>query len=270
MSDLSKDALSKPIFIHVHVPKSGGTSLNTLLNTWFKGRMQWIYFSDPKRVLTQKEMEDVVRQNRNIDCITSHHIRLFPPIIARRPAFYITFLREPADYCISSARHAIRTQREMSTEHRALQPENLEQFTVLGLIQHWIEEEEKDIFVGSDFSRIFFETIAIRLGIDPGKIIRSNVERESIQTLARAIAITQLKHFFFVGDFAEFSTEVRRLAGVLRALGVEIKNEQVPWERRSSDRPFSSPEQEREIRKTLTRLLPVDRSVYEYFSSRTR
>jgi hypothetical protein len=268
MTDIRKDAPLKPIFVHVHVPKCGGTSLNKLLSVWFNGLMQWIYFPDPKRILTVNEMEDFVRRNQNVDCITSHHIRLFPPVIAGRPALYLTFLRQPADYCISSARHAIQTQREMSSEHRALQPKNLDQLSVVDLIQHWIQEEEKDVFVGADFSRIFFETAAIRLGVDPRKTIRSNEELESIQNLGRAIAITQLEHFFFVGDFANFSIEVRRLAVLLRALGVEAKDVEIPWERRSADRPFTSPEQERDIRETLTRLLPIDRSVYEYFANR--
>lgn len=268
MTDISKDPPLKPIFIHVHIPKCGGTSLNKLLNVWFNGRMEWIYFPDPKRVLTLDEMEDFVRRNQDIDCITSHHIRLFPPVIAGRPALYLTFLRHPADYCISSARHAIQTQREMSFEHRALQPKNLEELTVVGLIQHWIQEEEKDVFVGADFSRIFFEAAATRLGVDPGKTVQSNEELASIQNLARAIAITQLEHFFFVGDFANFSSEVLRLAGLLRTLGIEAKDVGIPWERRSADRPFTSPEQEREIRETLTRQLPIDRSVYEYFANR--
>jgi len=268
MTNISQDAPLKPIFIHVHVPKCGGTSLNKLLNAWFNGGMEWIYFPDPKRILTVNEMEDLVRRNPNINCITSHHVRLFPPVIAGRPALYLTFLRQPADYCISSARHAIQTQREMSSEHRALQPKNLEELSVVGLIQHWILEEEKDVFVGADFSRIFFEAAAIRLGVDPRKTVKSNEELRSIQNLIQAIAITQLEHFFFVGDFANFSSEVLRLAGLLRALGIEARDVEIPWERRSADRPFTSPEQERDIRETLTRLLPVDRSVYEYFANR--
>jgi len=104
--------------------------------------------------------------------------------------------------------------------------------------------------------------------VDPGKTVQSNEELASIQNLARAIAITQLEHFFFVGDFANFSSEVLRLAGLLRTLGIEAKDVGIPWERRSADRPFTSPEQEREIRETLTRQLPIDRSVYEYFANR--
>jgi hypothetical protein len=265
MTYLSKGSPFRPLFVHVHVPKCGGTSLNTLLNAWFNGRMQWIYFPDPKRVLTQNEMEDFVRQNQDVDCISSHHLRLFPPVIGGRPALYLTFLRQPADYCISSARHVVQTQREMSAEQRALQPKNLESLSVVGLIQHWIAEEEKDIFVGADFSRMFFEATAIRLGIDRHKIIRSKEEQESIQNLTRSIAITQLEHFFFVGDFANFSNEIQRLAALLQQLGIETDNMEIPWERRSSDQPFSSPEQEREIRETLTRLLPVDRDVYTHF-----
>jgi len=265
MTNLRSDAPLRPIFIHVHVPKSGGTSLNKLLCAWFNGRMEWINFPDPKRILTQNEMEDFVRQNRNIDCITSHHVRLFPPVIAGRPALYLTFLRQPADYCISSARHAIQMQREMTAEQRALQPANLQELSVVGVIQHWIAEEEKDIFVGADFSRIFFEATVARLGIDRTKRVLPKEEQESIRNLAQAIAITQLEHFFFVGDFAKFSSEVRRLAALLQTLGIAIKDMETPWERRSSDQPFSSPEQKREIRQRLTRLLPVDRNVYDYF-----
>jgi hypothetical protein len=53
--------------------------------------MQWMHFADPTRMFTQEEMDDYVGKNAELDCISSHHFRVFPPVIAGRPALYITF-----------------------------------------------------------------------------------------------------------------------------------------------------------------------------------
>jgi hypothetical protein len=56
--------------------------VNKLLYNWFHGRMQWMHFSDPTRMLTREEMDEYVSKNAELDCITSHHFRVFPPAIA--------------------------------------------------------------------------------------------------------------------------------------------------------------------------------------------
>jgi hypothetical protein len=82
--------------------------------------MQWMHFSDPTRMLTREEMDEYVSKNAELDCITSHHFRVFPPVIAGRPALYITFLREPAGFLISLARHWIRDHTELTPEFRGI------------------------------------------------------------------------------------------------------------------------------------------------------
>ncbi len=259
----------RPLFIHMHVPKSGGTSLNQLLSQWFSGRMEWVYFDDPLRIVTREELEALVAKKQHLDCITSHHFRFFPPVIAGRPALYITFLREPVDYFISAARHLIRDRAQLTAEHRALQPSSLDGLDAVGLMNHWIDDAMKVAdwhpFFGADISRLFFRDMIKRMGFDPEKPSRSKADQAWTQCLAKAIAITQLSQFFFLGDFAAFPNEIRRLAEMLRPFGVATGELNIPWERRSAGPVFASVEQERDVRARIEATLSVDCEVYHHF-----
>src|SRR3984957_17969557 len=134
------DLATRPVFVHVHVPKSGGTSLNQLLNHWFRGRIQWMQFSDPTRMFTQGEMDDYVWRNSQVDCITSHHFRVFPPVIAGRPALYLALLRNPVDYLISLARHTVQEKPKLTPEFRSVLPANLDELNVAELLSYWVNE----------------------------------------------------------------------------------------------------------------------------------
>jgi hypothetical protein len=83
--------------------------------------------------------------------------------------------------------------------------------------------------------------------------------------LAKVIAIAQLKQFFFVGDFATLTEDIRELASRLRHFGISADSAEIPWERRSTGQLFRSAEEEDRIRELIPLTFPVDRDVYAYF-----
>jgi hypothetical protein len=231
--------------------------------------MQWMHFSDPTRMFTREEMDEVVSKNAEVDCITSHHFRVFPPIIAGRPALYFTLLRNPVDYLISLARHTIRERAGTAPEFRSVLPRNLDELSVTGLLRFWIEEAkgsvDSELFFGGSFSRMFFEKTAENLGLGTEKRRVTKSDQSWSQWAAKAIAVAQLNQFFFVGDFANLTLEVRRLAKLLAPFGFACRELDVPWERRSTDQPFASPEEEQAVRTELEEILVIDREIYHYF-----
>jgi hypothetical protein len=58
--------------------------------------------------------------------------------------------------------------------------------------------------------------------------------------------------------------------GRMHAFGFDCRELEVSWERRLSDRPFASPEQERAIRTQLEETLVIDREIYQYFFPTSR
>ena len=272
MSNLRNDSPVRPIFVHAHVPKTGGTSLNQLLCTWFEGRMKWMEFADPMRMFTQEEMEDCVSKNPHLDCITSHHFRVFPPVIAGRPALYLTFLRETGGYFISLAKHFIRERSNLSAEFLTHLPKDYDKQGVSALLDFWIDgarqRKEPHHLFGAEMCLMFFEGLVHHIGFAEDKIATPKPDENWARYLAKAIAINQLNQFFFVGDFETYAEDVRGLARTLKTFGAAVDKFEVPWERRATEPPFALPEREEEIRNTLLMLFPVDQEVYEHFHQR--
>jgi hypothetical protein len=234
--------------------------------------MQWLHFPDPTRMFTQGELDKYVSENSEVDCITSHQFRVFPPVIAGRPALYLTFLREPADYLISLARHWIRDRAELGPDFREHLPTDFDKMDVVALLNYFIDGAKRkanpEHLFGAEMTLMFFEETVKLLGLNQDEIKPSPADEGWYRHLARAIAITQLNQFFFVGDFATFAGDVRILVEKFKKLGISADNREIPWERRSTDSPFASAAQEEEFRQIIPILFPVDRDVYDHFRQR--
>ena len=220
-------------------------------------------------MFTREELDEFVSENSEVDCITSHHFRVFPPIIAGRPALYLTLLRNPVDCLISLARHTIRERSTHTAEFRSVLPGNIDELSVSGLVRFWIDEAkgsmDSELFFGASFSRMFFEKTAENLGLGTEKRDVTKSDQEWSQWAAKAISVAQLNQFFFVGDFANLTLEVHRLAKLLAPFGLACSELDLPWERRSTDQPFASRNQEQAVRAELEEILVIDRQVYHYF-----
>ncbi|MFC0470043.1 sulfotransferase family 2 domain-containing protein [Halalkalibacter kiskunsagensis] len=83
------------ILIHLHTPKTGGTTLRKIITKNYKNSSHNVYLDEPKRKRKLKYLNQ-----KNVSCIQGH----FPFGIHKylsKPCDYITMLRDPIDRVIS-------------------------------------------------------------------------------------------------------------------------------------------------------------------------
>jgi hypothetical protein len=266
---------SLPVFVHVHVPKCGGTTVNVLLERWFgKGYECW-YSKIPEHAWSLSEMEAFVAARPYLRCFASHEVREFPQVLAGRPALYFTFLREPADRLVSCAKHLLRERGTLSSDFERYLPAKSTAPDLPEVLRGWIDTaigpNRKTHVEASSLARFFFHNSWVALEhsgqVTPslGKLDR---REDYDDQLAFALALAELRRFFFVGDFAHFQREMVRLAGSLRAFGISADVGVVPHERRSTKGGFASKAEEAEIRRGFRAVLPIDVALYETLAAR--
>jgi hypothetical protein len=247
-----------PVFFHVHIPKCGGSSLNVLLERWFNGRFAYCYSSHADHILSIREMTEFVDQNPSVNCVASHAIRAFPRMVSDRPAYYITFLRDPVDRLISCAKHLLREFDMLGEGHDKYLLNDAK--SVPDLLSVWIhyasQKLPRDPVGASSLARYFLPRERINFTREASGSFDSEVG------IAELRALSELQRFFFVGDFANFEQEVHRLAAALARFGYQCPLEKVPRERISPPLAFQSAEQECSIRDGLNRITELDRQVY--------
>src|SRR5215470_14557332 len=84
-----------PLFCYLHVPKTGGTTLNLLLERWFFGGFHVLHDPDPNFALGIDQLASHLARNPALQCISTHYLRSFPAVINGRSIYYFTILRDP-------------------------------------------------------------------------------------------------------------------------------------------------------------------------------
>jgi len=97
------------------------------------------------------------------------------------------------------------------------------------------------------------------------KAQRTKSDQAWSQWAVKAIAVAQLNQFFFAGDFTNLALEISRLAKRLTPFGFACRELDVPWERQSTGKPFSSAEEEQKIRVELAEISSIDQEIYSHF-----
>jgi hypothetical protein len=131
-----------PLFIHVHLPRSAGTSLNSLLEQWFEDHFLHWYDPDPNRIYSIEEIEQKVLSVSKLRCVASHSIRTYPPSICGRPTHYITFLRDPIDRIISDCTYTQKHYGDFSPEHKRALPREFGELNLVGMLAYWLRRAE--------------------------------------------------------------------------------------------------------------------------------
>jgi hypothetical protein len=91
-----------PLLGHIHLPKTGGTSVMEVLSAYYGSAHKNLYFNNPPTTFVyQNDQVAEFVQDVGVKAFSSHFVRRFPPVLAGRPVYYITSLRDPVQQFIS-------------------------------------------------------------------------------------------------------------------------------------------------------------------------
>jgi hypothetical protein len=256
------------LFCHIHVSKTGGTSLNLLLERWFPAGFEVLDHPDPKYVLETEALGEYLAQRPDLRCISTHHLRMFPGTVAGRKVHYFTILREPLDRAISLLTFMRKFRHEFTDEHKRALPSNFDQMPELEILKRWTKAAASDRSNGGIGGN---PVTAMFLGDDFRCDFANN--RRACEAAAAAKCIAVLNRFLYIGDFACFEESIRELAQRIQTLGVSAcETDQIPAERVSRDvrGDLGWLEKGAPVVDSYMDGLTIDGMVYRHFAQRSR
>jgi len=107
------------IFLHYHIFKNGGTTVESILRREFAGGYATVHGPTDDSVLDGKNLTEFLRQRPNISAVSSHHLRYPKPVVPGWAIFDCCFLRHPLDRLVSLYNHFRRTNSSDPLSYRA-------------------------------------------------------------------------------------------------------------------------------------------------------
>jgi 2-polyprenyl-3-methyl-5-hydroxy-6-metoxy-1,4-benzoquinol methylase len=226
-------AVNKSLLVHVHVPKTAGSSFIRILEQNY-GSDYFRYVSpDPAESLTQENLIDLINSRPNLRAIASHHVRVFPDELAGKRLLYVTFLRDPAKLFLSLLKFTRRHFSNLSPEIRAGWPDDTPHLSLRDLAAYRLN-------VTLRASQVCIQT---RFFCDPRRTpIPVGYDFDHSGANCFSTAATILDRFFHVGIVEEFDASLAVLRIKLERLGlafrfepatvvnaVEASEEEVKW-----------------------------------------
>jgi hypothetical protein len=274
---LPKTAMSvkQPLFVHVHVPKTAGTSLNLLLQSWFKERHHTLYATSPTHVYTEAELHDWVDKHPEILSLASHSIRIFPPFLAGRPVVYYCFLRHPVDWMISNFTYAKKNLRNFKEEHRKNWPEQIETMTFREYYQFRLEQRKtqpttpKPGALGGSPLNQFFSAETFKKNqsfLQPERPDKSGNIAPHFQSICVAMTTTILESFSMVGLLERFDDSAEMLRRLIVSFGIPAEPMPMPRANVSSELrgDLSWINDQDEVGKAILQAVKRDMIVFDY------
>jgi hypothetical protein len=107
------------IFVHYHIFKNGGTTVESILRREFGGGFATVHGPTDDSVLDGETLTEFLRQRPNISAISSHHLRYPKSVVPGWAIFDCCFLRHPLDRLVSLYNHFRRTNSSDPLSYRA-------------------------------------------------------------------------------------------------------------------------------------------------------
>jgi hypothetical protein len=202
-----------PILLHAHIPKTAGESFIDLLVRNFGARAYRYEHSDPNFVLTPEQLECLLVDRSDLVAFSSHHIRVFPRVLAGRTALYFTMLRHPTETFISLLKYVRRNFFKFSFDAQRFWPTSTSTFTLRQLAEHALLQ------LGPD-SQSCLQT---RFFCHPAYVeIPIGYDMSAYGVNSYILASDCLDRFFQVGIVEEMERTLEVLAAKLAKVGISL------------------------------------------------
>jgi len=257
-----ESTVTAPILVHIHIPKTGGTSIASLLQRAGQSHAK-LYVNDTHFVYSKESIRSVILGEPEIKYISSHHILTFPPFLGGRRLFYFTILREPIQQFISYLTFIKKVYKDQTSPSllACLPPDppsmSLREFARWLLVEHPYEAPFQENYAVNFLARQTYLALhGAHRASDRSHYISARL------TLAKAI----LNQFAFVGLMEQMEESIAELRSVLEYLGLEIPPGPLGMENTSGefrdDLIWLDPNDE--VGGLLYRSLEEDRKLYQW------
>jgi hypothetical protein len=202
-----------PLIVHVHVPKTGGTSFRSMLENQFGPDHANLYVDDTFFVYSEREIEAFVAARPELRSLSSHFIRTYPPRIAGREVLYVTFLRRPVELFVSYLTYTKKHHAKIPDQGLLeCLPQRAAEMS-LREIARWILSRP-GVPYNENFSVNYFAQYQYSK-------IAAAVNEQEYRAARLAIAKTVLGNFFLTGVTEQMDESVRRFQSLAEQYGIE-------------------------------------------------
>jgi len=196
--DLPRD--DAPLLVHVHLPKNGGTSVNSTLQLSFGSSYVPLYLEDPAQQHTAETVGRALYDRPDARVISSHSFTTWPAMLGNRMPLYMCFLRHPVERHHSYYRYCRKDYPKLSEAHR----------------QAWLPPDFLDMDVN--------QFLKWHLGRNRQNGVTPNFQVQYFARMsAPRIAIRILERFFFVGLTEQLERSLALLQKKLAAYSFDLE-----------------------------------------------
>jgi hypothetical protein len=232
----------RPLLVHIHEPKTGGTSLRHTLARFNARRHLDLYLDNTDFVYSPVELARLLADRPDIISISSHFIRTFPPVIGNRRCHYVTILRKPQSQFMSYIRYIKKTYANLH-DATLLQyiPPNVPQAKARDFAAWLIAQADHVPFAENytvNYLSWFPWVLANRHESDLARCHMSTCspqERVRYRASRLELAKTLLKNFLFVGILEHIEPALPTLFRKCKEIGLHIPRTSLPHENATND-----------------------------------
>lgn len=250
-----------PVLIHVHIPKTAGTSLWRLLERAGESHRN-LYVNDTYFVYTPGALAEFV-SNTKITSISSHHIQTFPPYLGGRRMLYFTILRDPVQQFISYITFIKKVYKDQTDPNLlSCLPRDAASLS-LKEVARWLLTQERAVPFHENYTVNF-------LARQTFLSLTGNPDPSAYRAVRLSLAKAVLDQFVFVALTERMEESVDTLRKICGGLGVELPAGPVGRENTSSELrdDLSWVDPTDDVGALLFQAIEEDRQLYDWARAR--
>jgi hypothetical protein len=250
-----------PLIVHLHLPKTAGSSFRTLLERRFGPDHANLYVDDTHWVYSESFLAEFISSRPSLRSISSHFIRTFPSRIAGREVLYVTFLRDPVEQFISYLTYTRKYYNQIVDKGllACLPPQAPDM--PLSEVANWVLS--KDVPFGENYNVNFFAKYHFRS-------IHSEHDAAIYRASRLPLAKTLLQQFFLTGITERMDESIGRLEQLGSEFEIEVPHGPIAVENVSREHrdglEWIKPSDE--VGARLLSSVAEDRELYEWATAR--